>query len=227
MNEDELRKFCSEKAMEFVKDGMVIGLGAGKTISVLVELLSKAVKDGLNIKIVTPSDTTLELCVKNGINVVPTSFIEKVDVAFDGCGVVDENFFASKNGGGVYLKEKIIASMAEEYILLIDENKYTKTLSNDNPVSVEVIKDSMSYACKRIKALGGEPKVRKPNNKDGFIITDDGNVIIDIWFKNITDFRKLNNDLMNITGVICTSVFAHEVTKLIIASENGVRVVSK
>ena len=227
MNEDNLRRLCAEKAMEYIKNNTVIGLGAGRNIACLIELISKAVQDNLKIKVVTPSDNTKNLCIKNGIEVIPTCFVEEIDVAFDGCGEVDENFYASKGGGGVYTKEKIIGSMAKEYILLIDEQKLTKELSSKHLVSLEVVKDSLGYVSKMVKNLGGEPAVRTTNNKDGYLITDDGNFILDIKFENIKDFKQLNDNLNDIVGVIGTSLFMREVTKLIVAGENGVRVISK
>lgn len=91
MNEEALRKLCAEKAMEYIKNNTVIGLGAGRTIACLIEFISKAMQHDLKIKVVTPSDNTRNLCIKYGIEVIPTCFIDEVDVAFDGCGEVGEN----------------------------------------------------------------------------------------------------------------------------------------
>lgn len=227
VNEENLRRLCAEKAMEYIEDNTVIGLGAGRNIACLIELLSKAVQNNLKIKVVTPSLNTKNLCIKYGIEVMPTCFVDEVDVAFDGCGEVDEKFYASKSGGGVHTKEKLIATMAKDYILLIDEEKLTKELSCMYPVSLEVVKDSLGYVSKMVKNLGGIPMVRTSNNKDGYVITDDGNFLLDIKFEYVRDFKKLNDDLNDIVGVIETSIFTKEVTKIIVAGENGVRVISK
>ncbi|GAA0077422.1 ribose 5-phosphate isomerase A [Clostridium sp. CTA-5] len=227
MNEENLRRLCAEKAMEYIKNNTVIGLGAGRNIACLIELISKAIHDNLKIKIVTPSDNTKSLCIKYGIEVIPTCFIDEVDVAFDGCGEVDENFYASKGGGGVFTKEKIIGSMANDYILLIDEQKLTKELSCKIPISLEIVKDSLAHVIKIVKNLGGNPVVRISNNKDGYLITDDGNFLLDVKFENVSDFKKLNDDLNDIAGIIETSIFTKEVTRIIVAGENGVRVISK
>lgn len=227
MKEDNLRRLCAEKAMEYIKNNTIIGLGAGRNIVCLIELISKAAEDNLKVKVVTPSDNIKNLCIKYGIEVIPTCFVEEVDVAFDGCGEVDENLYASKGGGGVFTKEKIIGSMAKEYILLIDEQKLTKELSCKYPVSLEVVKDSLSYVSKIVRILGGDPVVRTTNNKDGYLITDNGNYLLDVKFENIKDFKKLNDKLNDIIGVIGTSLFIREVTKIIVAGENGVRVISK
>lgn len=213
--------------MEYIDDNTVIGLGAGRNIACLIELLSKAIKNNLKIKVVTPSLNTKNLCIKYGIEVLPTCFVDEVDVAFDGCGEVDENFYASKGGGGVFTKEKIIGSMAKEYILLVDEQKLTKELSCKYPVTLEVIKDSLGYVSKMVKNLGGVPIVRTTNNKDGYVITDDGNFLLDVKFQNVGNFKNLSDDLNYIPGVIETSIFTKEVTKIVVAGENGVRVISK
>lgn len=228
MNEDNLRRACAEKAMEYIKSNTVIGLGAGRNITCLIELLSKEIQqNNLKIKVVTPSLNTESLCVKYGIEVIPTCFVEEIDVAFDGCGQVDEKFYASKGGGGVFTKEKIIGSAAKEYILLVDEQKLVKNLNCEQTISLEVFKDSLSYVCKMVRKLGGNPEIRTSDNKDGYTITDDGNFLVDVIFDNIIDFKKLNEMLRGIVGVIETSLFTQEVSKLIVAGDNGVRIISK
>jgi ribose 5-phosphate isomerase A len=224
VNEDNFRSLCAKEAMKYIKNNTIIGLGAGRNIACLIEKLSEAIQNNLKIKVVTPSYNTKKLCIKHGIEVIPTYFVEEIDVAFDGCGQVDENFYASKSGGGVHTKEKIIASMAKEYILLVDEEKLVRELSYEQPISLEVIKDSLGYVSKMVKRLGGTPVVRVSSNKDGYLITDDGNFLLDVKFKFINNFQQLNDDLNNIEGVIGTSLFTKEVTKVIVAGENGVRV---
>jgi ribose 5-phosphate isomerase A len=213
--------------MKYIKNNTVIGLGAGRNITCLIELISEASKDNLKVKVITPSDSTKKLCIDYGIEVLPTFLIDTVHVAFDGCGEVDENFYASKGFGGVFTKEKIVGAMADDYILMTDEQRLTKKLSCNHPISLEVVKPSVGYVSKMIKNLGGSPVVRISNNKDGYLITDDGNLLLDVKFESVTDYKKLNDELKSITGVIETSIFTKEVTKIIVAGENGVRVISK
>ncbi|WP_459476263.1 ribose 5-phosphate isomerase A [Clostridium saccharoperbutylacetonicum] len=227
MNEEVLRKLCASKAMEYIKNDTVIGLGAGRNIACLIELISEAMNDNFKVKVITPSDNTKSLCIKNGIEVVPIFLLDTIDIAFDGCGEVDENFYASKGAGGIFTKEKIVGAMAKNYILLADEKKLTKKLSCELPISLEILKDSLSYVIKMVEQLGGKPIVRTSANKDGYLITEDGNLLLDIIFENILDFDKLNNNLKTITGVIETSIFTKEVDKIIVSGENGVRVISR
>ncbi|MFT8352777.1 ribose 5-phosphate isomerase A [Clostridium saccharoperbutylacetonicum] len=227
MNEEELRKLCAEKAIEYIKNDTVIGLGAGRNIACLIELIGEAMNNNFKVKVITPSDNTKSLCIKNGIEVVPIFLVDTIDVAFDGCGEVDENFCASKGAGGIFTKEKIVGAMAKNYILLADEKKLTKKLSCELPISIEILKDSLSYVIKIVEQLGGKAIVRTSANKDGYLVTDDGNILLDIIFENILDFDKLNNNLKTITGVIETSIFTKEVDKIIVSGENGVRVISR
>lgn len=227
MDANVLRKLCAQEAMNYIKDGYIIGLGAGRTIETLISYLMEQVSKGLKVKVVTPSYNTKKLCVDNGIDVVETYFINQVDVAFDGCGEVDKDLYASKGGGGVFTKEKLIAAMAKEYILLIDESKFSYRLSYNYPISLEVLKDSLSYVIKSVENLGGKTSIRSSNIKDGYTITDDGNFLLDIQFNEVIDFKELNNNLNNIVGVIGTSLFTKEVTKIIIAKENEIQIISK
>lgn len=227
MEANELRKLCAKEAMKYIQNNFIVGLGAGRNIEALIKKLSVEIKNGLKIKVVTPSYNTKALCLKHGIGVIETYFAHEVDVAFDGCGEVDKRFYASKGGGGVFTKEKLIASMAKDYILLTDEERFSDSLSCKYPFSLEVLKDSLSYVKKRVENIGGIPIVRSSNIKDSFTITDDGNFLIDVQFNSVSDYIELNDYLNNIEGVIGTSLFTKEVTKLIIANENGVRVISK
>lgn len=98
MDANELRKLCAKEAMKYIHHNFIIGLGAGRNIECLIELLDEEIKNGLRVKVVTPSYNTKRRCVEKGIEVLETYFVDEVDVAFDGCGEVDKNFYASKSG---------------------------------------------------------------------------------------------------------------------------------
>lgn len=227
MEMNELRQLCAKEAMKYIQSNSIIGLGAGRNIGSLIDCISMEVKHGLHIKVVTSSLNTKTLCFEKGIEVLDTCLVSEVDIAFDGCGEVDKNLYASKSGGGIYTKEKLIAAMSREYILLVDESKFLDTLSMRFPVSLEIVKDSLSYVKKAIEKIGGIPVVRCSDIKDSYTITDDGNFLIDAQFNSVKDFKELNHYLNQIDGVIGTSLFTKEVTRVIIAGENGVRVVTK
>ena len=225
MNDNDLKKSCAKEAIKYIKDGMIIGLGGGRSIAYLIEHIKE--DKNLNVKVVTPSAKTKFLCIENGLEVLHTCSVDKVDVAFDGCDQVDENLNALKSGGGIHTKEKLIANMAEEYILLVDEAKVEKTLTFKAPVVLEILEHSLKYVEKKVLELGGKPVARISDIKDGFTISDNGNLLMNVAFNEVKDMYKLNNSLINICGVIETSLFTDVITKAIVASEKGIRVISK
>lgn len=225
MTSDNLKKNCAEEALKYIKSNTIIGLGGGSTIAYLIDYLKE--DKNLNVKVVTPSVKTKMLCIKNELQVLHTCSVDKVDVAFDGCDQVDENLNALKSGGGIHTKEKLIASMANDYILLVDESKFVKNLTFKHPVVLEVLKDSLKYVEKVATELGGKPVIRSSAAKDGFTISDDGNFLIDVTFKNVKDIYKLENSLKNICGVIDTSLFTNLATKVLITGDKGIRMISR
>jgi ribose 5-phosphate isomerase A len=225
MNDNDLKMICAKEAMKYIKNNMVVGLGGGRSIAYLINYIAE--DKNIDIKVVTPSTKTRMLCIENGLEVLHTSSVNKVNVAFDGCDQVDEDLNALKSGGGIHTKEKLIASMSEDYILLVDEAKVEKILTFKSPVVLEILEDSFKYVERRILELGGKPVIRSSDIKDGFTISDNGNLLMNVFFDNIVDIYELNNKLINICGVIETSLFTNVVTKAIIASENGIRVISR
>lgn len=225
MTSDDLKKACAKEALKYIKNNTIIGLGGGSTISYLIDYI-KEDKD-LNVKVVTPSMKTKMLCIKNGLEVLHTCFVDKVAVAFDGCDEVDLNLNALKSGGGIHTKEKLIASMTDDYILLVDDTKVSDTLKFKQPVVLEILQDSLSYVERKITELGGKLTIRNSSAKDGFTISDNGNLLIDVSFENVTDVYKLENSLKNICGVVDTSLFVNVVNRVLISNIDGIRVISK
>ncbi|PKG24850.1 ribose 5-phosphate isomerase A [Niallia nealsonii] len=225
MNTDTIKRRCAKKALDFIANDTIIGLGGGSTISYLIEYLQS--EPQLRVKIVTPSNTTRMLCIKNGLEVLPTSSISSISVAFDGCDEVDEQLYALKSGGGIHTQEKLVASMAEDYILLVDESKFVPSLTCKHPIVLEIFPESLCYVEKMIWQLDGETSIRKSAEKDGFTISDNGNLLIDVHFNQVDNFAILQQTLINICGVIETSLFTKEVTKVLLATENDFQLISK
>lgn len=225
MTSDDLKKACAKEALKYIKNNTIIGLGGGSTISYLIDYIRED-KD-INVKVVTPSMKTQMLCIKNGLEVLHTCSVDKVVVAFDGCDEVDLNLNALKSGGGIHTKEKLIASMSDDYILLVDDTKVSNTLTFKHPVVLEILQDSLSYVERIVTELGGKLTIRNSSAKDGFTISDNGNLLIDVNFENVTDIYKLENSLKNICGVVDTSLFIDVVTKALVTSIDGIRVISK
>lgn len=221
---DDIKKICAKEALKLIKTNTIIGLGGGSTISYLINYI-KEDKD-LQVKVVTPSVKTRLLCIQNGLEVLHTSTVDQISVAFDGCDEMDENLNALKSGGGIHTKEKLIATLAEDYVLLVDETKFVKSLTFKHPVVLEILEDSLAYVQKKVTELGGKPVIRTSSAKDGFTITENGNLLLDVFFEQVDDIIKLEGDLNRIRGVIDTSLFVHVATKALIAGEEGIRLVS-
>lgn len=212
-----MKKKCALYASKLVKDGMVVGLGGGSTISYLIDY----VKDK-DIKVVSPSSKTVLLAQKMGLTVLNTQYVDHVDIAFDGCDEVDSHLNALKSGGGIHTQEKIIASMADEYIVLVDESKFHETLAFKVPVVVEVLPKAYSVVKKKLEKLNGNVELRTASNKDGFLMSDEGNILLDVYFDGVQDIRLLNQTLLMMPGVVDTSLFVDILTGMILVNDKGV-----
>ena len=212
-----MKKKCALYASKLVKDGMVVGLGGGSTISYLIDY----VKDK-DIKVVSPSSKTVLLAQQAGLTVLNTQYVDHVDIAFDGCDEVDSHLNALKSGGGIHTQEKIIASMAGEYIVLVDESKFHETLAFKVPVVVEVLPKAYSVVKKKLEKLNGNVELRTASNKDGFLMSDEGNILLDVYFDGVQDIRLLNQTLLMMPGVVDTSLFVDILTGMILVNDKGV-----
>lgn len=215
-----MKKQCAKEALKLIENHSVIGLGGGTTIAYLIDEIKAA---GLDVKIVTPSFQTQQLCIEKGLHVIPTESVDCVDVAFDGCDEVDDAFCALKSGGGIHTKEKIIGSMAKDYILLVDEGKVYPTLAFEHPIVLEIVKDAYRSVIKQVESLGGTCQLRTSSNKDGGIISDQGLLLLDAMFDQarVSNIKQLHDDLMSIVGVLEISLFYQVVTKVLIARPDG------
>lgn len=218
----DVKQRSAKYASQFVKDGMIVGLGGGRTI----QHLANYIKD-MDVKVVTPSKNTALNCKSIGINVIPTYLVNHVDVAFDGCDEADASFHALKSGGGIHTAEKIIGSMADHYMLVIDETKFSEQLTYIHPVVVEIIPDAYANVCKKITDMGYSYVNRTASNKDGIIISDFGNIIIDVQIQEYVDPELLYNQLISLVGVVEISIFTKEVTDLIIATDSDIKHLKK
>ncbi len=201
MNE---KKEVGEKAVEFVKDGMVVGLGTGSTVFYTITKLGQLVQQGLSIKGVPTSEQTKQLAIELGIPIVSFDEIEQIDIAIDGADELDPEFNLIKGGGGALLREKIIAKAAKTFIVIADSTKNVDTLGTF-PLPIEVVPFGYEMTVKQIKDLGGSPKLRQKNGTP--YLTDNGNFIIDSSFQEITHPRELEKSLNLTPGVVDNGLF--------------------
>ncbi|WP_028391823.1 ribose-5-phosphate isomerase RpiA [Bacillus cihuensis] len=198
------KKIVGEKAVEFIKDGMTVGLGTGSTVYYTIMKLGQLMKEGLSIKGVPTSIQTEQLANECGIPLVTFKEINHIDVTIDGADEVDPQLSLIKGGGGALLREKIIARAAKSFIVVADPAKMVDYLGAF-PLPIEVVPFGVEMTNKQIRLLGAETKIRSANN--GPYKSDNGNYIIDAKFPNILDPVTLEQKLNMIPGVVENGLF--------------------
>ncbi|MBC7119673.1 MAG: ribose-5-phosphate isomerase RpiA [Methanobacteriaceae archaeon] len=215
-----LKKIVAYKAAEQIKDGQVVGLGTGSTARYFIEKVGMRIrKEELDILAVPTSYQSLFLARDWEIPI--TSIMEHdVDVAVDGADEVDKDFNLLKGGGAAHTQEKIIDYSASEFIVIVDDSKLTDKL--DKPVPVEVIPASSRLVCEELNSMGAEVKIRTSDAKDGPLITDNGNFIIDADFGPIEDPTSLEYEINNIPGVLENGIFSRGVDRVMVGTRDGI-----
>lgn len=219
-----MKQKCAEAAFNLIQDGMIIGLGGGSTISLLVQKIEQQKKQ---IQVVTPSQDTMDLCQKFHIPVLSLETVDKIDIAFDGCDEVDINLNALKSGGGIHTREKLVAAMAKDYILLADEGKLKEILTFQHSITIEVIRPARQYIKKCLEKLGAMVTERRDGKKIGLVISDDGNYLLEAKFSEVKDIKLLSQKLDQIPGIVGHSLFYKFATKAIIAKQDGIDIIEK
>lgn len=213
------KKLAAEKAVELIKDHMVVGLGTGSTASHAISKIGERIKQGLSIKAVATSVASEKLALEVNIPLLPLATIESVDIAIDGADEVDARGNLIKGGGGALLREKIVAFASRRFIVVVDQSKLADTLGNF-PLPVEIVPFAPALALKQLRALGCEPSIRKKEGKE--FVTDNGNLIIDCRFARIEDPASLDTAIKKIPGVVETGLFLNTmVSEVIVGYENG------
>ncbi len=208
------KQLVGEKATEYVKDGMIVGLGTGSTAYYAIQKLGQLVKDGLKIKGVPTSKATEELANELQIPLLPMSEVTEIDVTIDGADEFDPNKQAIKGGGGALLREKIVAAVTKYFIIIADDSKRSDVLGSF-PLPVEVTPFAWEVTQREIVKLGCVAKLRE---KDGEVfITDNQNYILDCKFDRIEKPEELTVKLNQIPGVVENGLFTN-MAKLIICN---------
>lgn len=221
MNEKQM---AAEYAVNYIEDGMIVGLGTGSTVAFMLNKLSQRVKSGLNIKAVSTSVATTKLATSLGIKISMLSEVEEIDLTIDGADEVDENLNGIKGGGGALLYEKIIASNSKRNIWIVDSTKLVKTLGKF-PLPVEVVQFGSTHLCVKLESKGYKPTFRLSGTKR--FITDNNNYIIDLKINKIEDPIGLDIKLKNFPGVVETGLFCNVADIVIAGIGNKVEVINK
>lgn len=214
---------CVWKAVQYIKNDMIIGLGDGKTIQYLIEMIDEK---NINVKIVTLSKQTQELCNKHHLCVIPLESVCHIDIIFDSCYEVDIQLNALKFGNKIYKEEKRMASMAKEYILLVEEKNVYENLPFHHNVILEVIPEKKYEVEKQIQLLKGHFIKEQRKSKDIYIMNSQGCLIIEVSFDSVDNVKELNHQLNQIPGIVGTSLFVDTITSIISLDDTHVRIIS-
>lgn len=216
---DHAKRNVAAKAVELVKEGMLVGLGSGSTVFYAIESLGMKARQGLKFRAVAASVRSETLARHYGIPIIEPTEEDVIDLAIDGADEIDTIGNLIKGGGGSLLREKIIAYSSKRFHVMVDESKVVDRLGRF-PLPVEIVPFSWALTLKMIRDVPCDPVVRQRDGKP--FITDNGNFIVDCKFHEIEDPSSLDVKLKMIPGVVETGLFwASFVTSIFVGYENG------
>jgi ribose 5-phosphate isomerase A len=214
VTQDDKKRAAALAAIEYVKPDTIVGVGTGSTVNFFIDALAQ--KSDEIQGAVSSSDASTERLKKHGIEVFDLNEVGSFDIYVDGADEITEHKHMIKGGGAALTREKIVAAVAKKFICIIDDTK-TVGMLGKFPLPVEVIPLARSYVARQIVALGGDPVYRQG------VITDNGNVILDVHNLEILNPVELESTLNQIVGVVTNGIFAHRAADIvIIGNEQGV-----
>lgn len=209
-------------ALTRVADGMTLGLGTGRAAEAFIERLGERVRRGMRVRGVATSKRSEELARRVQIDCVSLEEIDGIDVAFDGADEVTPELALTKGLGGALLRERVVAFEAERLVILVTPEKLVPKLGTRTAIPIEVVPFAATTAARHLRALGGEPAVRK--KPDGFpLVTDNMNWILDTRFAPIDDPAGLHDEARKIPGVVDTGLFVKMADVVLVGGDDGVQ----
>lgn len=203
-NQINPKQAAGERATGLVEDGMVVGLGTGSTTAYAIKEIGRRVGEGLDILGVPTSYQSAFLAAENGIVLTTLDEHPELDIDIDGADQISD-FTAIKGGGAAHTREKIVALSSKKFVVVVDESKCADILSH--PVPLEVLPFALKLAVKQVAELGGKAQLRMGVNKDGPVISDNGNFILDADFGKMNDPSSLGEKLSQSSGIVEHGIF--------------------
>ena len=200
MNQLEMKKLAAQAALQYVKAGTIVGVGSGSTVNCFIEALG-TIKDKIQ-GAVAASKASEELLRKQGIEVFNANDVSSLDIYVDGADEINPQKMMIKGGGAALTREKIVAALAKKFICIVDSSKQVDVLGSTFPLPVEVIPMARSQVSRKLAALGGAPEYREG------VVTDNGNVILDVHNFTILNPVEMEKELNNVAGVVTNGIFA-------------------
>ena len=204
-----MKQQVGKAAADRVQSSSIVGLGTGSTTAFAIEFLGKRLQSGeiKDIKGIPTSFQASVLAKQYGIPLTTLDEVDKIDVAIDGADEVDPQKNLIKGGGAAHTREKIVDALAEQFIVVVDSSKLVDRLGSTFLLPVEVLPMAMTPVMRAIEKLGGKPELRMGVKKAGPVVTDEGNLVVDVKFERIEKPVELEKTLNNIPGVLENGLF--------------------
>ncbi len=221
-----LKKLAGYEAAQLIEDGDVVGLGTGSTTHYFIEKLAHRIKEEEMEIFGVPTSYQSSFLARNlGIDLT-TLDEHQIDVAVDGADEVDPQLNLIKGGGAAHTMEKIVDNAAEKFIVIVDDSKLVNELGKF-PVPVEVIPPAYRVVGERLDEIGGTANIRMAEKKDGPVITDNGNFVLDVKFNRINKPEELEITLNSIPGVVENGIFTRIVDQVLVGTVDGLNIINK
>ena len=218
MNQLEMKKLAAQEALKFVQPDTIVGVGSGSTVNCFIEALG-TMRDEIK-GAVAASRASEELLRQQGIEVFSANDVSSLDIYVDGADEINPQKMMIKGGGAALTREKIVASLAKKFICIVDSSKLVDVLGSTFPLPVEVIPMARSQVARKLVALGGSPEWREG------VITDNGNVILDVHNFAIMNPIEMEKELNNVAGVVTNGIFAlNAAHTVIVGTPEGAKVI--
>ena len=218
MTQDEMKKAAGWAALQYVKQGTIVGVGTGSTVNHFIGALA-TMKDDIE-GAVSSSEASTKKLIELGIEVFDLNSVDLIDVYVDGADEINDRMDMIKGGGAALTREKIVAAVAKKFICIVDNTKQVPILG-DFPLPVEVIPMARSYVARELVKLGGDPVYRQG------VITDNGNVILDVYNMQILDPKVMETKINAIVGVVTNGLFANRgADVLLVGTPDGVNTIT-
>lgn len=214
------KKAAAKAASELIQEGMIIGLGTGSTALFFIEYLIDRHRNGLKISAVATSEESYKKALEGGIPMLDINSLTFLDVTVDGADEIDKNRQMIKGGGGALLREKIVATMSKEMIVIVDSTKVKESLGQF-PLPIEITPFAHAVTIHHLNALGWKGHLRLTKEKKAYF-TDNGNLIYDIQLDYpCEDPKRINDEIRNIPGVVETGFFLDLAGRVITGFPDG------
>jgi ribose 5-phosphate isomerase A len=206
------KQIAAREAVKFIQQNDIVGLGTGSTAFFAIQEIAVLVKKGLKIKGVPTSEHTASLALSLGIELLPMDQVKSIDITIDGADEFDTQLNLVKGGGGALFREKIVASLTKNEIIIADSGKLVTQLGKFK-VPIEVVPLALNYVVQQLGKLNGKGEVRMKDNSP--FITDNHNIIVDADFGLISDPAALSESLNKIEGILAHGLFVQLTSKII------------